>query len=111
MLSDFRSNSNPANGCQYRFLSDGNTGYCLLSHDLAPLARGNLYNSGTSFILTWVHADTASLDCPVHRGKRENVSNSLATVICDAEEPSSVKTALELKLVFATSSLNTNRPV
>ena len=53
-----------------------------------------LSNLGTSSILTWVYAGTASAACPSQSGRLAMTSITFAVVIGDADEPCSVKTAL-----------------
>ena len=48
---------------------------------------------GASSIFTWVLADTASAAFPVHPGSHDTMSMTFAAVICDADDPSSAKTA------------------
>ena len=54
---------------------------------------GIFTNFGASSILTWVQADTTSAACPAHPGSLDMISITFAAVICDADEPCSVKTA------------------
>ena len=77
------------------------------NHDLGHLCRGRriqmsghsdfgiFNNLGASSIHTRVSADTASAACPAHPGSLEMISMIFATVICDADEPCSVNTALD----------------
>ena len=46
-----------------------------------------------SFIFTWVYADIASAACPSQSGSRAITSITFAAVVCDADEPCSVRTA------------------
>ena len=50
-------------------------------------------NDGASSVLSWVEADTASAACPAQPGGLDMPSITFAAVICDADEPCSVKTA------------------
>ena len=77
----------------------------LLDHDLGHLCRGRriqmsghsdlgiFSNLGASSIFTWVQADTASAACPAQQGSLDLISMTFAAVICDADDPCSVKTA------------------
>ena len=48
-----------------------------------------------SLMLTWVHAETASVASPTLPGKSETASRTFAAVICEAEVPCSVHTACQ----------------
>ena len=43
--------------------------------------------------LTWEKADTASAACPAHPGSLDIIFIIFAAVICEADDPCSVKTA------------------
>ena len=74
--SNCLSHKRPASGCPCKFRSRRTTGSSMFDHDLSLLCRGkrihtsghcdfgNLNNFGTSSILSWVQADTASAACP-----------------------------------------------
>ena len=66
---------------------------------------------GASSIFAWVLADTASADCPAHPGRLEMISMTLAAVICDADDPSSVITASDPESFFTISPRSTTRPL
>ena len=77
----------------------------MLSHDDGHRERGeriqinghsasdNLNDFGASSIFTRVCADTASLVSPAHAASREIASNTVATIICDAEGHRSANSA------------------
>ena len=102
-FSNGHSHSNPAKGCPYKFRSRSTMGSSILSHDFGHLCRGRrirtsghsdfgiLSNFGASFKISWVKADTAA--CPTQPGNLARTSIIFAAVICDADEPCSVKTA------------------
>ena len=89
-----------------------------LAHDLGHSSRGRrLQISGrwnpeqSGSIFTWVYADTASAACPAHPGSLAMASIGFAAVICDADEPCSVKTAWAPETSFTLSPRSTTRPL
>ena len=61
---------------------------------------GFFSNFGASFILTWVLVDTASAACPAQAGSLEMISMTFAAVICDADDPCSVKSCMRSRIIF-----------
>ena len=61
--------------------------------------------------LTWVSEDTASAACPAHPGSLDIISITFAAVICDADDPCSVNTALNAESSFPMSPKSTTRPL
>ena len=53
------------------------------------------------FHLTWVQADTSSAACPAHPGNLDMISMTFAAVICDADDPCSVNTAIRSRIIFS----------
>ena len=47
----------------------------------------NLHRFGSSYMFSWVYADTASLASPAHPASLKMTSSTLAASICDAEDP------------------------
>ena len=121
--SNCLTHSNPAEGCPYRFRSRSATGSSTVTHDLGHLCRGSriqtsghsdfqiLSNVGASSNFTWVSADTASAAGPPQPDNLAITSMIFAAVICDADEPCSVKTALAPEPSFAMSPLSTTLPL
>ena len=89
------------------FIPDDTTGYCFSPHDFDHRERGRRMQivglsdlgpsqkSGTSSIFTWVQADTASLASPAQSSSLDITSNTLAAVMCDAEDLCSANTAYD----------------
>ena len=123
LLPNCLSHSNRACGWLLKFRSRGTTGSLILSHDFGHLCRGRrVQKSGHSDFgnfeqfcsilqFTCVQADTASAACPSQPGTLAITSIILAAVICDADEPCSVKTAQAPDSSFTMSPLNTALPL
>ena len=93
----------PARRWPYRFRSRRTTESSTLDHDFGHLCRGRrihmsghsdlgiFNNFGASSIFTREKADTASAACPAQPGSLDLISMTFAAVICDADDPCSVK--------------------
>ena len=77
-----------ANGCPYKLLSNGTTGFVILSCDVGLRDRGrrkqitrhypfrNLNYFGASSIFAWAYDETASLASPAQSGSRESTPST-----------------------------------
>ena len=72
-------------------------------------ASDNLNDYVTTSIFLVCGADAASLASPAHPDSLEIKCSTLAAVVCDAEEPCSVHTALEPESSFTVLPRNTRR--